>query len=80
MAEIIEREDGYVSVKTTNRVQNGKHSDAIQYLEDGLSYLNYARLDSNRGLKDPEKDYETGMGFIRSALQVLAEEEEKDDK
>ena len=79
MVEIIEREDGYVSVKTTNRVQNGKHSDTIQYLEDGLSYLNYAKIGSDRGLKDPEADYRTGMGFIRSALQVLAEEGEKDD-
>jgi len=79
MAEIIEKEDGYVYVKPTTGVQSGRHNEAIHYLEDGLSYLNYAKFGSDRGLNNPEADYKTGIGFIKSALQVLVEEEKKND-
>jgi hypothetical protein len=70
------RKDGYV--RSLNRTElmeifkkNPQDSEAIQYLEDGLGYLNYAKLGSDRGYGDPEKDYEAGIGFIKTALDVL---------
>jgi len=76
----IVREDGYV--KSLNGTQlremfkkSPQAAEAIQYLEDGLSYLNYAKLGSDRGMNDPEKDYETGIGFVMTALDTLRDYE-----
>lgn len=76
MSSIKVREDGYVI--SLNRTQleelfekNPQAAVAVQYLEDGLSYLNYSKVGSTRGTKDPEMDYKTGIDFIKSALNVL---------
>jgi len=62
----IVREDGYV--KSLNGTQlremfkkSPQAAEAIQYLEDGLSYLNYAKLGSDRGMNDPEKIMKHGL-------------------
>jgi hypothetical protein len=33
--------------------------------------LNYAKLGSDMGLKDPEEDYKIGINFIVDALEEL---------
>ena len=68
------RKNGYVKAKIPVAI---KHSDkymAIQCLEDGLSYLNYAKLGSTMGLCDPEADYKTGISFVMDALYELVDE------
>ncbi len=52
-----------------------KNLTIIPQSDYGLSYLNYAKLGSDRGLNDPEKNYDTGIGFIMSALEELADSE-----
>ena len=80
MAEIEVREDGYV--KGLNREQltkmfekNPQAAVSVQYLEDGLSYLNYAKLGSDMGNNNPDEDYETGIGFVMMALATLRDYE-----
>ena len=48
----------------------------IQYLEDGLSYLNYRKMGSCMGQCDPKADYETGISFIMDALYELIDEKD----
>ena len=76
MAEIKVREDGYVIGLSREQLaemfkKNPQAAEAIQYLEDGLSYLNYAKLGNARGNNNPEEDYETGIGFVMMALDTL---------
>jgi hypothetical protein len=76
MAEIKVREDGYVIGLSREQLtemlkKNPQAAEAIQYLEDGLSYLSYAKLGSDRGTNNPEDDYKTGIGFVMSALDTL---------
>jgi hypothetical protein len=76
MAEIKVREDGYVKSLNGEQLRemfkkNPQDAEAIQYLEDGLSYLSYAKLGSDRGTYNPEEDYKTGIGFVMSALDTL---------
>ena len=68
---------GYVTTRVTSKTKMSKNYMAIQLLEDGLSYLNYAKLGSDLGLKDPEKDYAVGIDFIMDALYELVENEER---
>ena len=58
--KILVREDGYVRAKVTVQTRQSKNYMSIQYLEDGLSYLNYAKLGSDRGLGKPD----VGAGHI----------------
>ncbi len=74
------REDGYVKGLSGAQLRemfkkSPQAAVAIQYLEDGLSYLNYAKLGNDRGMKNPEEDYETGIGFVMTALDTLRDYE-----
>jgi len=71
MENIMVREDGYVRVTMD---KYNKNSVAIHHLEDGLSYLNYAKNETNTGTGNPEEDYKIGKAFILSALSTLLEE------
>jgi len=51
--------------------KNPQAAEAIQYLEDRLSYLNYAKNGSDMGSNNPEEDYEVGIGFVMMALGTL---------
>ena len=69
-------ENGYVHSLNKTQLEelfekNPQAAVAVQYLEDGLSYLNYSKIGSTRGTKNPEMDYKTGIDFIKSALNVL---------
>lgn len=80
MKNIITREDGYVMANITEEIKNSNNYAAIQYLEDGLSYLNYAKLGSSTGTCNTEVEYETGMTYILSALEVLLTENDTKSK
>ena len=77
MEKIKVSKSGFVTATVTPKIKMSKNYMAIQLLEDGLSYLNYAKLGSNMGLKDPERDYEVGIDFITDALYEIIESEEK---
>ena len=76
MSSIKVSEDGYVNTNITQKMKESESYLAIQYLEDGLSYLNYAKLKSDRGCKDPKKDYDVGIDFVMSALNSLVEQDQ----
>jgi len=71
------REDGYVyhlSREQLYAIEKEKGSEvmtAIQLLQSGLSYINYAKNGSTMGTIDPEQDYKFGMDFVYEALSVL---------
>jgi len=71
--------DGYVKAKVSDSVKHSKNYGPIQYLENGLSYLNYANIGSCMGLCDPEADHRTGISFIMDALHELLDEKNMDD-
>ncbi len=71
---ILVKESGYVKAKVTTEMKQSNNYMAIQYLEDGLSYLNYAKLGSFSGTGDPQKDHDVGMSFIMDGLCELADE------
>ena len=72
--KILVRKNGYVKAKIPEVIKYSENYMPIQYLEDGLSYLNYAKSGSNRGLCDPEADYKTGISFVMDALYELVDE------
>ena len=86
VAEISISDKGYVSTlgglaqENRKRILTGEAGMAIQLLEDGLSYLNYAELGSDMGMQDKEKDHAIGMGFIYDALQSLINKVELDQE
>ena len=75
MSKISVSKNGLVSATISEEIKKSKNYLAIQYLEDGLSYLNYAKYNSSMGLNDPKKDYKTGVSFIMSALEELINED-----
>ena len=72
--KILVRKDGYVKAKIPVAIKRSDNYMPIQCLEDGLSYLNYAKTGSCMGLCDPDADYETGIGFVMDALYELIDE------
>jgi len=79
MADIETTAKGYVSVTGLSEAFKKTANYAIiQYLEDGVSYLNYANCKSNMGHGNVKEDLETGLFFINCAFDILvtnAEEE-----
>jgi hypothetical protein len=72
--KVLVRTDGHVRAKIPAAIKRSDNYMAIQCLEDGLSYLNYAKVGSNMGHCDPEVDYQTGISFIMDALYELLDE------
>jgi hypothetical protein len=72
--KVLVRTDGHVRAKIPAAIKRSDNYMAIQCLEDGLSYLNYAKVGSNMGHCDPEVDYHTGIDFILYALAELLDE------
>ena len=72
--KVLVRTDGHVRAKIPAAIKRSDNYMAIQCLEDGLSYLNYAKVGSNMGHCDPEVDYHTGIDFILYALAELLNE------
>ena len=72
--KILVRKNGHVKAKIPKAIKYSKNYMPIQYLEDGLSYLNYAKSGSCMGSCDPKDDYKTGISFIMDALYELVEE------
>ena len=72
--KILVCKNGYVKAKTPAAIKRSDNYMPIQYLEDGLSYLNYAKLGSTMGSCDPEDDYRTGISFVMDALYELVDE------
>jgi hypothetical protein len=72
--KILVRKDGHVRAEIPAAIKRSDNYMAIQCLEDGLSYLNYAKIGSRRGQSDPEADYKTGINFVMDALGQLLDE------
>ena len=70
-------EDGYVyrlnreQLKAIEKEKGPEVMTAIQLLQDGLSYINYAKNGSTMGSNNPEEDYEFGIGCLYEALLEL---------
>lgn len=72
MAYIETTAKGFVSVKELSEAfKNTDNYAVIQYLEDGVSYLNYANSESNMGNGNVKEDLETGLFFINCAFDIL---------
>ena len=73
--KILVRKNGHVRAEISASLKRSDKYVPIQSLEDGLSYLNYAKIGSHRGQYDPEVDYQTGINFVMDALGQLLDEE-----
>jgi hypothetical protein len=72
--KILVRKDGHVRAEIPAAIKRSDNYMPIQCLEDGLSYLNYAKVGSHMGQCDPEADYQTGISFVMDALYELLDE------
>ena len=72
--KILVIKDGHVRAEVPAEIKRSDNYMAIQCLEDGLSYLNYAKIGLCMGECDPEADYKTGISFVMDALGQLLDE------